>query len=214
MTSSEIDILRRLRFGSISEAELLDIFQRHRASYRVRFHLVQHPLFPEAQALNMIPEMLPMDLIRVTRNKRANPSIRKKAELEFGFRCQKMALGEKKSLLKMAPLTVLYQFVKEKDERLLQVIFENGECTVELVMQFLNRSPHKAALYRALMATEWPRRPAIVETIIHDPQAPIRVLIEILPYLNHNQMKRLYGDENTHQRVKEEIIATWKRRRE
>ena len=212
MSNSEVDLLKRLRFGVLSEQELLDVFYKSRGKYRVVCQLIQHPKFPEAQALNVLAELFSIDLIRIIKNKRANPFIRKKAELEFSLRYQKIPAGEKISYLRLAPLQVLVHMLREKDSRLLQVIFENPECTEDLILRFLNRPAEKPPVYEALMASQWPKRPRVAEAVINDPEAPIRVLLEIVPLLNHNQLKRLYEDENTHKRVKEAILSDWKTR--
>jgi hypothetical protein len=212
MTGSDIDILKRLRFGSLPQGELLEIFFQHRGKYRIVCELIQHPNFPEAQALNVLAELFSMDLIRVIKNRRTNPFVRKKAEIEFGVRYQKIPSGEKISYLRIAPLQVLNQLLRERDSRLLQVIFENPECTEDLVLQFINRRADKPPVYEALLVTQWPNRPRVADAVIRDPHAPIRVLLDIIPLLNHNQLKQLYEDENTHQRVKESILEDWKKR--
>ena len=212
MSNPEIDLLKRLRFGVLSEQELLDIFFQSRGKYRVVCQLIQHPKFPEAQALNVLAELFSMDLIRVIKNKRTNPFVRRKAELEFSLRYEKIPAGEKISHLRMAPLQVLVHLLREKNSRSLQVIFENPECTEDLVLRFLNRPADKPPVYEALMATPWPKRPRVAEAVIRDPHAPIRVLLDIVPILNHNQLKWLYEDGNAHQRVKEAILSDWKTR--
>jgi hypothetical protein len=42
--------------------------------------------------------------------------------------------------------------------------------------------------------------------ISHDPQAPIRILVAIIPYLNLKQLEKLYKNEKTHQIVKKKIM--------
>ena len=80
---SELELLRQLYHRTLPEEELIDIFYQNRDRYRVLLHLIQQPRFPEKFALNIVPRLYPMDLIKVVKNKRTNSAIRKRAELEF-----------------------------------------------------------------------------------------------------------------------------------
>ncbi len=212
MKQSEVEIIRRLRFGSVLEKELIDIFDQNRDNYRIQFQLVQHPKFPVKVALNIIHHLFSMDIIRVIKNRRTNPFIRKKAEIEFKIRYQRLPLGEKISYLKKSPIQVLENFLEENDEKVLKVIFGNCECTEELVLKFLNRKQQKYTLYNALAVTQWPRRPVLAEAISRDSQAPIKILLDIIPFLSMDKLRRLFEKKGTHQIVKENISNQLKKR--
>ena len=207
MKKNEIEIIRQIRSGSVKEKDLIDIFDNQRNNYRIRFHLVQHPRFPVKIALNIIQQLFTMDLIRLMKNRRANPFIRKKAETEFLTRCQRLALGEKISILKTAPAQVLNHFIEENDSRILNVILKNQECTEELILKFINRKTQKSEFYRALQLSDWYKRPAITEAIIRDQEAPIKLILDMIPILKTAQLKKLYHNENTHEIVKEIIMS-------
>ena len=206
MKKNEIDIIRQVSFGNVSEKELVEIYDSQRNNYRIRFHLIQHPRFPVKVALNIIQQLFTMDLIRLIKNRRSNPFIRKKAETEFMIRFQRLALGEKISILKTAPAQVLNYFIEESDMRVLKVILKNPECTEELILKFINRKSRRPEFYLALESTEWTRRPAIVDAVIRDNQAPIKLILDLIPLLKSAQLKRLYHDKNTHDIVKTHII--------
>jgi hypothetical protein len=212
--NQELDLIRKLRFGSVSEQELLDIFYQYRDSYRMKLNLVMHPRFPEKYALNIISHLYAVDLIRVIKNKRTNPFIRKKAELEFREKYKRFPLGEKLSYMKIAPYSLLNYFIGERDKRVLEVMFNNTGCTEELVLKFINREAARHVVYEALSSTEWYKRPAVAEAIAHDIQAPIRMLIDILPYISKRTLRKLYEKEGTHQIVKKNIIEYFRKRRE
>ncbi|MDQ1354599.1 MAG: hypothetical protein QG657_4908 [Acidobacteriota bacterium] len=204
--SEELDLLRKLHFGSISEDELLDIFHRYRDNYRVQLHLVMHPKFPDSYALNIISRLTAVDLIRVIKNNRANPFIRKKAEMEFQQKYNKFPLGEKLAYMKIAPYPLMVQLIEEKDKRVVAVMLNNAYCTEDLVVRFINRQTPRASVYEALVETEWYKRPSVAEAIAHDTEAPIRMLIMTLPFLNRQSLRKLYENEATHEIVKNNII--------
>ena len=202
---SELDVLKQLLRRSFSEAELMDLFYRYQTSYRVLLHLVQQPRFPEKHSLNIIPQLIPIDLIKVVKNKHTHPGIRKRSELEFVNKCSKFPLGEKLSYLKIAPYSLLDYFIEEKDKRVLEVILKNPYCTEELVLKLVNRKGSRFSFYEALYDTEWYKRPQVALAISHDQQAPIRILVILIPYLNLRELERLYKDDHTHQVIKNNI---------
>ncbi|MCI0471368.1 MAG: hypothetical protein L0Y73_06910 [Candidatus Aminicenantes bacterium] len=203
---TEFEILRKIQTGSISEHELLDIYEQHKQTYNVLFHLVQHPRFPERFSLNIIPSLFSMDLVRVIKNTRTRPYIRQRAELEFTFRYTKLPLGEKSSYMKIAPLSLLNYFVEEKNGRILEVILHNSFCTEELVLKFINRKSQRYEFYQALDTTEWYKRPLVAESISYDEQAPIKIMMQIIPYLNLNRLRDIYKDRKTHRSIRKAIL--------
>ena len=103
-------------------------------------HLAQHPKFPQGLSLGIISKLFAVDLLRVIKNVNTNPFVRKKAELEFSQRYKRLALGEKISLLKMAPNSLLLAFHEENQPQLIQTILQNPNCSEDVVLRFVNRS--------------------------------------------------------------------------
>ncbi|MCP5109113.1 MAG: hypothetical protein GY950_37375 [bacterium] len=212
--SDELELLRKLHFGSVSEDELMDMFHRFRDNYRMQLNLAMHPKFPEKFALNIIPRLFVIDLIRVIKNKRTNPFIRKKAELEFRQKYNKFALGEKLSYMKIASSGLMRHFIEERDKRVLEVMLNNAACTEELLILFINRKTPRHDFYEVLLATEWYKRPAVAEAVVYDAEAPIRMLVTVLPYLSRRTLRKLYENEATHDIVKRSIITYYSESRE
>ncbi len=206
MGKDELEVLKELYRKTFNEDELMEIFYQNRDSYRILLHLIQQPKFPEKQALNIIPKLFPPDLLKVIKNKRTSPGTRKRSELEFVYKYPKFPIGEKLSYMKIAPNSLLHYFIEEKDKRVLEVILNNSSCTEEVILKFVNRQSPKFSFYEALYATEWFKRPQVAFGISHDPQAPIRILVAIIPYLNLRQLEKLYQDDTTHQIIKDNII--------
>jgi len=212
LRKNEVDIIRQIRFGNVNEKELIDIYDVQRDNYRIRFHLIQHPKFPIKVALNSIQQLFTMDLIRLIKNRRSNPFIRKKAETEFLTRFQRLAMGEKIAILKTAPVQVLNHFIEESDLRILKIIFKNPECNEELILKFINRKSQRSEFYQALQLSDWYKRPAIVDAIIRDNEAPIKLILDMIPLLKNEQLKRLYHNKNTHEIVKTYIVTHFGKR--
>lgn len=213
MNQSELEVLRQINFGALSSEDLVNIYHDYTRSYRVQFQLVQHPRFPIKYSMGIISKMFPPDLVRITKNKRTNPFVRKKAELEFRNRYIKLALGEKLALMKGAPLSLLEYFIAEKDKRVLSVIFHNPFCTEELMLKFINRTQDRIPVYQALDSTLWHRRRPVAFAISRDSQAPIKIMLKIIPFLEISRLRDMYLDENIHQIVRDRIIDYMRSRR-
>lgn len=202
-----LGVIKRLQSSAISAEELEEIHRQHKDDYRVLLGLVQHPKFPQGVALGIIGKLFAADLVRVIKNVKTNPYVRKKAELEFLQRYRRLALGEKVSLLKMAPNSLLRAFNDEDQPPLLQAILENPNCSEEVVLRFVNRVSDRSRFYQALAGTSWHQSPVVAEAVAHDPEAPIRILLQIIPYLGLTGLQRLYRGATTHQAVRDRIRA-------
>jgi hypothetical protein len=203
---TEFEILKKIRSGTISEQELVEIYECKKDRYNILFHLVQHPRFPERFSLNIIADLFAMDLVRVIKNTRTRPYVRKRAELGFKSKYSRFPLGEKLSYMKIAPLALLDHFVEEQEKLVIEAILKNGYCTEGLVLKFINRKSQRYEFYQALDTTEWYKRPQVAEAISMDEQASIKIMIKIIPYLSLNQLKTLYKRSGTHGIVKRNIL--------
>ncbi len=200
-----LNVIKRLQTSGISQEELEDLYRQHINEYRVLLHLAQHPKFPQGLSQGILSKLFAVDLLRVIKNVRANPFVRKKAELEFSQRYKRLALGEKISLLKMAPNVLLLSFHEENQPQLIEAILQNPNCSEDVILRFVNRTQDRSNFYQALADTSWPRNPAVAQAIAHDPEAPVRILVQIIPYLNLAGLQKLFRDPSTHQAVREQI---------
>jgi hypothetical protein len=202
----ELEVLKKLSRGTLQEIELTDIYFQFRDKYRVLVSLLQQSGFPEKYALSIIPKLFPIDMLKITKNKRSNPNIRKRVELEFSGKYPRFPLGEKLSYLKIAPDSMLTYFLEEPDERILAAILQNPYATEELILKFIHRKTDRSPFYEALSNSEWYKRPQIAEAISNDTSAPIKIMVMILPYLNLRQLEKIFKNINTHQVVKRNIV--------
>ncbi len=203
--ADDLKLIQRLNYGAVPEEELLEIYHREKSNYRILFNLIQHPKFPERFALEIIPKLYSIDLIKVVKNQRTRPFIRKRVELEFVGRYQKFAPGEKITYLKIAPNSLLKYFIEENDPRILKVILGNVYCSEDLVIEMINRKTPRPNLYEILCNTEWFKRPVIARSIILDSEAPIRIIIQLIPLLTPTILKKMSEREHTHQIIKNHI---------
>jgi hypothetical protein len=204
----ELALLRRIKYGQISSEELLSLSYEYANNYRVKFALLQHPSFPVRSALNIIPTLFTIDLVRLIKNRRTNPFIRKRAEVEFVNKYPRYPLGEKITYMKIAPLSLLNRFIREKDKRILKEMLNNAQCTEELVLKMINLEDEgkgKFEFYDVLSDTEWYKRRQVAEGIANDKSAPIKIILKVLPYLSVSDLNKMFKSVDTHQTIKRGI---------
>jgi len=200
-----LNVIKQLQLSSVSQEELEDIYRRHKNDYRVLLHLVQHPKFPQSVSLGIVSKLFTVDLVRVIKNVKANPFIRKKAENEFMQRYRRLALGEKVSLLKLAPNALLLNLSDENQPQLLETMLNSPNCSEEVVLRFINRHGERSLLYSALDNTPWHTNAAVAMAVAHDPEAPIKIIVKVIPYLGLAGLQKLFRDDSTHQSVRDRI---------
>lgn len=205
MEKKELDILRKLQSGGIDSGYLIDVYEKYKDNYRIKLNLIQHPGFPVDTALNIISSLFTTDLLNLTKNKRANPFVRKKCEIEFSQRYNKIPRGEKISLMKRAPLSLLEYFINEKEKKILKVLVENPNCSEDLIIKFVNRGPDRMDLYDILIETEWIKSRRICSAISFDKEVPIRIWIAIIPNIEFKRLKELSEKSSLHEIIKSNI---------
>jgi len=201
----ELDILKKLQSGGIDSKYLIGIYEEFKSNYRIKFNLIQHPAFPVDTSLNVISSLFTTDILNITKNKRSNPFIRKRCEVEFSQRYKKISKGEKISLLKRAPLNLLEHFVNEKDVDILKVILNSPNCTEDLIIKFVNRGNERIKLYNVLIETDWMKNRRVCYAISFDKEVPIRIWMEIIPYIELRRLKEISEKISLHEIVKRSI---------
>jgi len=73
------------------------------------------------------------------------------------------------------------------------------------VLRFVNRGLERSIFYQALGETAWFQSPAVAEAVAHDPEAPVRNLLQIIPHLGLAGLQKLFRDPGTHQAVRDHI---------
>ena len=205
MEKKELEILRKLQGGGVDSGTLIGIYDEFRSNYRIKLNLIQHPGFPVETALNEISSFYTTDLLNITKNKRANPFIRKRCEIEFSQRYVKIPRGEKISLMKRAPANLIEHIINEKDTAILKILIENPNCTEDLIIKFVNRSSGRRDLYNLLADSEWIKNRRVCYAISFDKAVPIRVWIKILPNLEIKRLRVLSRNPALHEIVLKNI---------
>lgn len=201
----ELELIRSLNRGDWTASQLLELYHRFADRRRVQLFLAMHPRFPAGTANNLIPLLFPAEILLLVKNPRANPAVRRRAEEELASRFRKLPLGEKIALLKTAPPSLLLHFIDEDHPRLLETILTGPQVTEEIVLRFLNREGDRQRVYEVLDATRWHLSPAVAMAVAHDPEAPIKMLLKIIPSAGIEVLQRMMADPTTHAVVRRAV---------
>ncbi len=201
LKNSELNILRKLQSGGLDSNNLIVIYDEHKSNYRIKLNLIQHPGFPVDTALNIISSLFTTDLLNVIKNKRVNPFIRKRCEIEFKQRYNKISKGEKISLMKRAPINLIEYFIDEKDDTILTILIENPNCTEDLIIKFVNRDQIVSQVYNKLINTKWIRNRRVCYAITFNKEVPIRVWMEIIPSIQLSRLKEIVKKDQVFMRM-------------
>ena len=128
--------------------------------------------------------------------------------MEFINKYPRYPIGEKIGYMKIAPTSLLNYFIRERDKRLLEIILKNPQCTEELILKMINLEDGgegKFNFYEVIVETEWIKRRQIAEGIANDKNAPIRVMLKIIPYLSISNLNKLFNSDDIHKTIKNGI---------
>ncbi|MEI6614570.1 MAG: hypothetical protein WCL37_06715, partial [Chrysiogenales bacterium] len=101
--------------------------------------------------------------------------------------------------------SLLLNFNEENQPQLIETILNNPNCSEDVVLRFINRHGERANLYIALDNSQWHLNPAVAMAIAHDPEAPIKIILKIIPSLGLAGLQKIFKDETTHQIVRDRI---------
>ncbi len=205
MDQDEIKLIKKIRSSSVTRDQLIQLFYQYRKNYRITLNLISSPKFPVNHSLDVISRLYTMDLVRLIKNMDANPFIRQKAELEFLAKYSRISLGEKIGYLKISPESLLKKLLKEDDLTALEAIINSLNCTENVILEFINRKQHKFNFYGVLLNTPWIKNARVIEAILHDREAPVRIFVAIVPFLNKKKMMEICKNGYVHPSVKKYI---------
>lgn len=178
--------------------------------YSVQKEMVNHPCCPQEISLNILPGLLPIDLLRVAKNMRVSPFLRRQAETIFLQKWSKIPLGEKISNARIATPFILKNLKSEKNRMVLKAILENPSLTEEILLEFINSPRISIEAIAEIFNSHWKNRYKIKYAIARCPVTPISIVLQIIPELQKKDLLSLLN-EPLPSLVKERIIELTKK---
>ncbi|MFQ6082992.1 MAG: hypothetical protein ACE5WD_06505 [Candidatus Aminicenantia bacterium] len=187
-----------LRNPYLSTDSILKISQNKKwmKNLWVQAAIVNHPKTPQSLSLELLPNLYPMDLLKVAENLRISPLVRRKAEIILLEKIKKMDLGEKINISRRATYYMLKFISKEKNFKVLKAIAENPRCTEEILIRTVNQPDISQEFLEFLSNNfRWKNRYSLKLSIVKSPSSPILLVLKLLDRLKKKDLIELSQDE-------------------
>jgi len=194
---SEKEIVALLRKPWIPQEFFYNILSRKDLIkfYSVQKELVNHPCCPQEISLNLLPALLPVDLLRVAKNMRISPFIRRQAETIFLQKWSKIPLGEKISHARIATPYIIKNLKSERNRMVIKAILENPSLTEEILLELINSPDISMEAILEILNSHWKHRYRIKFAIARCPETPIQQVLKIIPELKRVDLQTLLNEE-------------------
>lgn len=170
----------------------------------VQNELVNHPCCPQEISLNILPGLLPFDLLRLAKNMRVSPFLRRQAETIFLQKWSKLPLGEKISHARRATPFILKNLKSEQNRAVLRAILENPSLTEDIILEFINSPKISIEAIVEIFNSHWKNRYKVKYAMARCSVTPISILLQIIPELQKRDLLSLLNEPIPSQ-VKERI---------
>ena len=168
---------------------------RWAGTVRVQFCLVNHPRTPLVDAMNFVKFLFWRDLNLVVQNFRLATEVRHAAESMLQQRLPALAIGEKKTLARIAGGQILKLLRLEKDPQVVKALLENPRLVEEDVL-FLTSQPRTPApvLEAVCRDPKWSTRREVRMALLRNPHTPLASAITFISSLTATEMRTLLDD--------------------
>lgn len=159
--------------------------------YSVQKELANHPCCPQDISLNILPLLLPIDLLRIAKNMRVSPFLRRQAEAIFLQKWNKIPLGEKISHARRATPYIIKNLKSEKNKMVIKAMLENPSLTEEILLEIINSPQISIETITEVFNSPWRNRYRIKFALARCPETPINFTLRIIPELQRNDLLAL-----------------------
>ncbi|MEM7581839.1 MAG: hypothetical protein AAF560_00540 [Acidobacteriota bacterium] len=173
-------------------AEVIEELSRRRpllTHYEVRCAIARHRRTPEIVGLRFVPDLFWRDLLEITVDMRVRPAVRAVAEKYLSDRLDRLTVGEKTTLARRATANVLAGLRKDPNLRVIKAFLSNPRLTEPVLLPLAASEVASPRILDAVASDpKWGSRYEIKVALSRNPQAPFRVILDILPSLRRHDL--------------------------
>lgn len=162
--------------------------------YSIQKEIVNHHCCPQDISLNILPGLLPIDLLRVAKNLRISPFIRRQAETIFLQKWSKIPLGEKISHARRATPFILKNLKSEQNRMVIKALLENPSLTEEIILELLNFPKISVVAIEEILNSRWKNRYRIKLAIVKCPKTPVQFALRMVSELRKGDLLTLLNE--------------------
>ncbi|TNF71340.1 MAG: hypothetical protein EP299_12195 [Acidobacteria bacterium] len=176
--------LLRNPFMTTKVAEMLIGDSRLLGNYEIRRDLAAHPKTPKVNALRMVSTLYWRDLVKLAREIRTPPAIRRAAELQLVSRLPGLGAGEKRSIARQGGPGVIAQLRRDPDPMVIEALLENPRLTEGSLLPLVSSETTKPEVLTVVARDKrWGIRYPVRQALCKNPRTPAVTTLPLLPML-------------------------------
>lgn len=204
------ELLDLVEQGDLDELQVLDVLRNSYCSVEVArvvannrawlsSHLVRERLagfrgLPVGTALNLLPTLPWLSLLHVAQSPKVPPAVRRHAERQLLVRLQRMALGEKIALARMAHRPLFRPLLDLPDAQVHEALLDNPKTVENDVVLMLARLEQGSGLFPIILRhRRWGASYAVKRAIARAPRAPLPLALSSLVHLKKPDLEDIVG---------------------
>jgi len=202
----EGEILEVLRnpFCTVEIAELVARTREWSTAHLVRERLAGFPGLPVGVALNLLATLPWLSLLHVGQNPRTPPVVRRRAERKLLERVQKMTLGEKVALARLAHRPLFAALIQCGDEPVALALLDNPRLVENDVLLLITSDRLPDPLVLAISRhRRWWSYYGVRRALTGHRQTPLPIALGLLVQLKRADLVALSGDHRAPGSVRE-----------
>lgn len=148
----------------------------------VRRSIAAHPAAPRTDALRCLDDLTWRDLLDVGRQVRAQPPVRRSANLKLVERIPRLSLGEKTAIARLADRDVIPTLLEEPAEAVFRALLTNPRLLPEALVAWITTGrPEPERLGILACDPRWSRSPEVRTALLRHSGTPRPAALGLLP---------------------------------
>ena len=189
---SEEHILALLRNPHITIEIIQAVHDRFSKSYKVQFGIVNCPKTPHTLSLRLLPGLFWNDLVRISSNYRLFPPLRRSAENYLREKVNALTMGEKKSLARTAPRSIIGILKDEAEPSVFSCLLRNPRFVEEDLLPIINDELTPVSILEAIASDrQWTIRYPVRLALARNAKTPLRFTLSFLSRLHKRDLESL-----------------------
>ena len=212
----EQDILSVLRNKNLTR-EIVRLILDHPpflSSYAVKKALVACRHIPSVDAQRLVPHLFWMDLMEAAVDMRVHPAVRHACERRLLERLPELGLGERVTLARRGPRSLLQALRAETEPRVVQALLQNRFLTeIDVIAMAGSPRTPPAVLGAIHYSGKWGNRYEVRKTLLLNPSTPVFIAQFNARFMRRTDLEDVAGNRSLAAAVRRtcETLLTKKR---
>lgn len=163
--------------------------------YEIRRDLAGHPKTPRVNALRFVSTLYWRDLVKLAREIRTPPPVRRAAELQLISRLPGLGAGEKRSIARQGGPGVIAQLRRDPDPLVIEALLENPRMTEGSLLPMVSSDTTKPEILTVVARDKrWGIRYPVRLAVCKNPRTPAVTSLPLLPMLKKRDLAAVAKD--------------------